>query len=42
MSCLPLSPNKSASGNSLKGARDVPSGWGENYPCKFGDGSDFP
>ena len=42
MSCLPLSPDKSASGKSLKGARDVPSRRGENDPCKVGDGSDFP
>ena len=39
MSGLPLSPDKSASGKSLKGARDVPNGKGENDPCKFGDGS---
>ena len=42
MSCLPISPDKSASGKSLRGARDVPSGRGENDPCKVGTGSDFP
>ena len=42
MSCLPLSPDKYASEKSLKRARDVPSARGENYPCEFGVGSDFP
>ena len=42
VSCLPLSPVKTASGKSLKGAKDVPSGRGENDPCKSGIGSDFP
>ena len=37
MSCLPLSPDKFASGKSLKGARDVPSGRGENDSELSGD-----
>ena len=40
--CLPLSPVKTASGKSLKGARDVPSGRGENDSELDGPESDFP
>ena len=42
VSCLPLSPDKSASGKSLKGARDVSFGRGENDSELSDDESDFP